>query len=470
MASQICILDDDPKFLRTISEELAESYTVRMVGTSQAFWNEFVPGRFDLIVLDMRLAREREGMDVLREVLRIDPLQQVAIATAYPDTETYLAAIQEGALIYLDKARVDPHTLALLFDATIQQGRLKRDCAASAQALERINPLEIVGSSGEARRLRAEIDRLSSPVLHRCPVLIAGETGCGRELVARNLHARAYPTTWRPMAIFSARGLPDEDCIRILLGGVFSNRRAARRGLLEDAHGGSLLVRDADTLSPRVLKTIYEAWSGREFLPAGDYSPRPLDARLFMTVGRRMPIMDSLNPGATESMDVSPLRERKEDVVPLALHFLDSLVRLGRDTPTAFSPEVANSLLSHHWPGNIAELRAAVEYAAVRAKSDGDTLLEPKHLPLINQRLNGRKPDRLWNLDYQEKRVQVEMVDAAIRELVTSNKTTLAKFLGIGVSTTLTRRMARCLEEYPDLANEFPATAKVFPSSSVPVN
>ena len=188
VASKICILDDDAAFLRSISVELEGAYNVVIAESISRFWAQFAPRLFDLIVLDMRLEGGKEGLDVLREIQRTDPFQPVVVATAYADTETYLEALQAGALLYVDKGRHSPAALALLLDAVIQQGRLRRDQAATMRALERSDPLELIGASDAIQRLRSDIEGVAKRL--RVPAVISGPPGSGRELVWASLSLR----------------------------------------------------------------------------------------------------------------------------------------------------------------------------------------------------------------------------------------------------------------------------------------
>lgn len=130
MASKICVLDDDHAFLQNLRLALAGGYEVDTFPDASGFREVLSPRSFDPIVLDMRLEGAKEGLSVLREIHRADPYQPVVVATAYADTDTYLETLQAGALLYLDKTRHTPASMALLFDAVIQQGSLRREQSA----------------------------------------------------------------------------------------------------------------------------------------------------------------------------------------------------------------------------------------------------------------------------------------------------------------------------------------------------
>jgi DNA-binding NtrC family response regulator len=467
VSRRICILDDDTAFLQDIVRELHGAFDVVVASSITNFRKIFMPNHFDLVVLDMRLDKDKEGLEILREVHRLDPFQQVVVATAYADTETYLDAIQAGALLYLDKKRLDPSALAMLFDAVIQQGELRRTCAASARALERMDPLDLIGSSEEARRLRAEIDRLSRNGQLPSLVVVCGEVGSGRELVARNLHARFKSASSRPIVVFSSQGLPAIDCLNEIFGTGSSGFAKGRRGLLEEAQGSALLLRAADALPNVVLEKIADVAARRSFSRVGGNFVRPLDAMIFLIGRDGEPFQKIFGKTSFETIEVAPLRERKEDIPLLASYFLDSLRRRGRESPRVFGSDVSNALLGHRWPGNVAELKSTLEYSALRATAGGEDVIQLHHMPFLDPR-SETFPDQSsghqWDMEYQEARIQVALADRAIRELATSNRTKLAKLLCVETPTTLSRRIERCLKRFPTLATEFPKAAEVFAS------
>lgn len=461
MASKICILDDDAAFLQSLCSELVGGYEVVAVDSITQFRQKIASDRFDLIVVDMRLEAGKEGLDVLREINRADPFQPVVVATAYADTETYLEALQAGALLYVDKSRHSSSALALLFDAVIQQGRLRKDQAAALRELRRMDPIEIMGTSEGIRGLRTDIDRLARR--EDTAVLISGEIGSGRELTARNLHGRRQGGFVRPLAVLLPQAIPIGDLQRMLLGCYVGGVR--RRGLLEDAHGSGLVVRNANRLPSEILALIVEAWEQHQFCPVGTNVQQSLESSLYFVCEDLAPVEAALVGHRSSIIRVPPLRDRKEDIALLATYLLDRMRHGGQERPLTLSPEATDAFLGHDWPGNVAELRATLEYASLKAIVERQTFISVRHLPEIyGQTASSRSHSSQfrWDLEYQEARTQVALVESAIRELATRNKTRLAVFLGVRTPTTLTRRIERCLRRYPDLAFEFIHTADAF--------
>jgi DNA-binding NtrC family response regulator len=458
VASKICILDDDPAFSQDLRKELADGYEVIAFPEANSFRAGFAPRRFELVVLDMRLELAKEGLEILREIQRIDPYQTVAVATAYADTETYLEALQAGALLYVDKTRHTTAALALLFDAVIQQGRLRREQAAACRILERMDPLEMVGASEPIRLLRARIDQVAQQVPRL--VVLVGETGSGRELVARNLHAKRFKGMVPPLSVLPRQNVPSADIHRLLAG----NRTVTGRqhGLLEDAHGAGLVVRCSDRLPRDILAFLLAAHQSKEFRMDSDSAPHPLDAALYLVCEQVEKIRPLVGDRPVEIIHIPPLRDRKEDIPLLTSYLIEEHRKRGREGSSTLDPSAMSALLAHDWPGNVAELKIALEYGSFRSLADGSEMIRAEHLPTVLRLPTESVLGRQWDLEYREARSQVELVEAAITELATTNKTRLAGFLHIQTPTTLTRRIERALDRYPTLRDEYRRTASAF--------
>lgn len=461
MPSRLCILDDDPAYLQDLKAEFSGNYEIDLVTSVPAFWEIFAPQRFALVVVDMRLEKDKEGLEVLRKLQAADPFQAVVVATAYADTETYLEAMQAGALLYVDKARHSAAVMAMLFDAVIQQGRLRRQQAATIRALERIEPVEIIGSSDAIRALRNDAERLSRHV--EAATIIVGEPGSGRELVARSIHLKRQAGLLKPLITFQAQELPAADLIKILIGQDIGS--AGRRGLLGDAHGTGLIVRGAEKLPAEVLTLIIESWARRWFRPAGASGQHPFESSLYFVCESASIVESALQRFRRDKIRVPALRDRKEDITLLALYFIDTMKGRGREQPTGLGPDAITALLAQEWPGNVAELKSALEYASLRASVEKAQAICEHHLPTLRPQARqtiDADSARRWDLEFQEARVQMALVNDAMTQLATTNKTKLASFLHVNTPTTLSRRIERGFVHYPNLVNDFPRVASAF--------
>lgn len=459
MSSEICILDDDTAFLQELQKEFDGAYRITVAHSENEFWEVYSPRRFDLIVTDMRLEVGKEGLEVLRKIQQMDPYQPVVVATAFADTETYLEALQAGALLYVDKTRHSTGALALLFDAVVQQGQLRRQQGVATGLLNRMYPSEMIGISEVIRKVREEIGKILSSGTQ--VVVISGEVGSGRELAARSHHTlRMRGRRVAPLAVLPPQNLPVGDIIRSLTGFVSGPGR--QRGLLEDAHGGGLVIRAADTLPDEVLKFLREAMRDRSFPMSELPAVHPLDSVLYLLCEDPGDLLKTFGTAGAATLRIPPLRERKADIPILSSYLLQVSRSAASNAPLSLAPPAGITLAAHDWPGNVSELKATLDYGAVLAACRKSPWIDVQDLPLRQAAAEGT-PERLrWDLAYLEARTQVSVAEAAIIECGTDNKSKLAEFLSVNTPTTLTRLMQRNLTRYPDLLQEFPKVAKVF--------
>jgi DNA-binding NtrC family response regulator len=312
-----------------------------------------------------------------------------------------------------------------------------------------------VGATEAIRSIRREIETVAAllpPI-----VVIAGETGSGRELAARNLHARRFKGIVPPLAVLPRQTVPAADTLRLLTG----QKAGASRGILEEAHGTGLAVRCADELSRRILEFLIGVQKDGRFQPGGGKPYHPLETSFYLICEDAEAALSVMAGQRVDVIQVPPLRDRKEDIPLLVAYLLEAHRQRGREGAGALDPSAMANLLAHDWPGNVAELRIVLEYGALRAMADGSKTICREHLAPAGV-ADGDAAARRWDLDYREARIQVELVEAAIEELATTNKTKLSGFLHVLTPTTLTRRIERALERFPELHDEFPRTADAF--------
>ena len=229
---------------------------------------------------------------------------------------------------------------------------------------------------------------------------------------------------------------------------------------MEEAHGAGLIVRCADQLPGDVLAFLIEALESGKFQVRGSKSAHPFYTTLYLICEGEQLVHSTVRKRVIEVVRVPPLRDRKDDIPLLASYLLEAQRKRGREGASALDPAAMSSLLAHDWPGNVAELRIALEYGALRAMANGSEVIRREHLALGDSA--GAADSRKWDLEYREAHMQVELVEAAIGELATTNKTKLSGFLHVQTPTTLTRRIERAFERYPELRNRFPKTAGAF--------
>jgi len=381
----LLIADDDPVALALLAEVLtAERYEVRAAagGAECVMLAEREP--FDLAIVDLRMPGTG-GLEVVRRLGAMQPGIPVIILTAFATIDTAIEAIREGASDYLSKPfRMEQ--LKIVVRRTLESRRLARENLQYRHELQdRFGVQNLVGQSPaivEVYKLVARVARLD------VTVLIQGETGTGKELVARAIHY-ASPRAAGPFVVIDCAGLPETLFESELFGherGAFTGALSSRRGLLETATGGTCLLDEIGELSPPLQAKLLRALQEQTIRRVGGNDWIPINVRMIAATNRdlRRRVQDG---GFREDLyyrlnvvtiAVPPLRERPEDIPLLAQHFLD---RFARATPTpvrGLARSTIEALRAHPWPGNVRELENAIERAVALSSSE---VLMPEDLP-----------------------------------------------------------------------------------------
>ena len=183
---KLLIVDDDKAFRDALTQQCNGRYRIEHAESAEMFRKAFRPYAFDLIVLDMRLEHDRDGLDILNEIMEVDPYQLVIVVTKYVDTETHIAAIESGAQLYLNKDEFSIPFIKQMIGVVLQQGHLRRRVASLEKRLAEVDSPDMVIGSPEMREIQQRINLVAAD--GKVSVLIRGESGTGKELVARNIH------------------------------------------------------------------------------------------------------------------------------------------------------------------------------------------------------------------------------------------------------------------------------------------
>lgn len=449
---QVLILDDDPAFRTAVREGLRGLFGVVEAGSEGEFRAVWRARRFDLLLLDMRLRRDREGLDVLREVFAQDECQPVIMVSAYGDTESAIEAVGAGAMMFLHKREFSPGLMGRMMEAVIEQGRLRRQVQGLRRQVWSGQPEMLLGSSAGIREA-AEALRVAAHDRDRWPVVLA-EQGSGASLAALLLHRAGEAAEGLFLEV--SAGAIEAD------GEVFFE---GNRSPWVQSEGGTLAVDGAEGLRQEL---------GRAVLKRGGVESRNVVFLLHEGAeGKRGGTWRTELPRwlarvSTLAVRLPPLRERREDIPLLAAHFLQGQRAGGHTTARSLSGAAMARLEAHHWPGNVRELRNAVEYAALQAAVSGRDEVAFEHLPdsLALPEASRRKSRRVAGDDWDYKltlaRAELELADRAIREKGIQQKTALAEALGYSDRFTFGRRLEKALRDFPVLAGEYEAVARMF--------
>ncbi len=331
-------------------------------------------GKWSILLVDLKMPG-MDGIQVLEEARRLQPDAAVVIMTAYATVDTAVAAIKRGAYDYLVKP-FDPEELSLLIQKIVSQQQLVHENAVLRKALRREYDFHDVVSKSPAMRQVFELARVAAP--SGSTVLILGESGTGKEVLARAIHEES-PRKEAPFVAVSCAALSESLLESELFGherGAFTGATARRKGKFEAAHGGTLFLDEIGDVSPKLQVDLLRVLEERKVQRVGGNEPVDVDVRIVAATNRdlrqavaagkfREDLFYRLN---VISIQLPPLRDRKEDVPLLVERFLELLaVELGKPL-TGVSAEALAALMAHAWPGNVRELRNVLERGAVVAQ------------------------------------------------------------------------------------------------------
>ncbi|WP_240911268.1 sigma-54-dependent transcriptional regulator [Paludisphaera soli] len=377
---------DDEAHLRDLMQmelpRLGHEVTVCPDGT--AALKALERGSYDAALLDIRMPGIT-GIEVLTQIKQLSPETQVILLTGHATVDTAVQALRLGAFDYLTK----PCKWAEL-EVILNRIAERRDLSNKTVALEsRLKAAEgaplLIGETPAMQQVKRLIETIAPT---DATVMILGETGTGKELVARNLHERS-DRTQRVFIPVNCGALPENLVESELFGhrkGAFTGAESNRKGLFEVANGGTLFLDEVGELDKSVQVKLLRFLESGEIRRVGENEPFRVDVRVVCATNRdlremvandhfREDLFFRLN---TFEIILPPLRERRYDIPELARHMLSRYAARRGLTETSISPEAVEVLTSHDWPGNIRELANAVERALILA---GNGPIRPEHLP-----------------------------------------------------------------------------------------
>ena len=367
--SHILIVEDEPvirgalrKLLERHDHQVAEAESVEQAcGTSLS--------EYDLVISDLRLPGA-PGTELISSA----GTTPVLIMTSYASLRSAVDAMKQGAVDYIAKP-FDHDEMVSAVERILGQKKTARPAARSTSMNKegsRNNAPALLGDSEAMNALRHRIERVAAS---DNPVLITGEAGSGKELVASIVHQQSSRHRG-PLITVSCAALPADQLESEIFGhekGAFAGAQANHRGLAESAHGGTLFLEDIDALPLEAQTRLLRLLADQEIRRVGSVEPRKVDVRVLAASQRDLPRL--IREGRLREdlyfrlnvleLKVPPLRDRQDDILPLAQHLLDGLCqRLGLESK-AFSDEAAEVLQNYYWPGNVRELGNVIERALI---------------------------------------------------------------------------------------------------------
>jgi len=389
-ACTVLIVDDEEGFRENVSEYLEmEGFKVLAAASGHSAVGLAQQQSVDVAVLDLMMPG-MDGIELMSELRRIDPLTQVLIMTAQGSVDTAVDAMRRGALDYLAKpARMDE--LAAVVARACESGRLARQNRAYRHAQRRHRrgvAEEVIARSESMRSIVRQAEALGGMTM---PVLIQGETGTGKEVVAELIHSSSDRADM-PLTVLNCAALPESLVDSELFGhekGTYTGASDARVGMIEVADGGTLFLDEIGDMPLEVQARLLRFLESGAFRRVGGRVERVVDARILAATNRDL--TEAASKGAFRldlyhrlrvyELAIPPLRQRREDVIPLADSALRAVAE-GCAQELSLAPAARESLLAYDWPGNVRELLHTIERAAFTAALAGCTDIQPAHLKL----------------------------------------------------------------------------------------
>lgn len=429
------IVEDDQR-MRELLEELftREGYFVNTAGSGEDAFDLLQKKAFDIVITDLRLS-DMDGISVLKRVKEFYPHTLVIVITAYGTVESAVEAMKLGAYDYIQKP-FDPERLLLVIKRAVDYTRLVRENLRLSTQLETCMAEELIGSSPQMAEVRRLLERVA-PL--DTTVVIEGETGTGKSLVARTLHRLSKRATEKFLSI-NCGALTESLLESELFGyekGAFTGAVRQKRGLFEAAHKGTLFLDEINNASPNMQIKLLKAIEEGKIFRIGSTEPVSVDVRII--AASNVPLKDEVENGRFRrdlyfrlkvvTITLPPLRERQDDIPLLAYHFLRRYCQKFQKDLKGFTPEVLNQLINYEWPGNVRELEFAIERAVIIEQSD---MISPLSLPpeLKGSQVFTKAERPVMRLEDMER----ELIRECLRRF-NGKKDLCAKTLGISQAT-----------------------------------
>jgi len=393
----VVVADDDPVFCKQVVRIIdSQADVIKVCHSGKEVFDLVARETVDLILLDLHLP-DIHGLKILEMVKAAKSDTEVVIITGHSSIDTAVAAIQQGAGNYLCKP-VKRHDLIIAVQTAWQKVLLRRENRWLRESLERHEQSDgITGQSPAIIELRKTIRKVA-PL--DCNVLIQGDTGTGKQLVARAVFQRSNRRD-RPFVTFNCGGFAEELIANELFGhekGAFTGATSTKIGLLESGNGGTVFLDEIGEMSLTMQAKLLHVIEEKRILRLGSITPIDLDIRIIAATNRHLREMSRQNAFREDlyfrlnvvTIELPPLAQRMEDLPLLISHFLNIYNRQFSKNITSVSPEAMEILMSYDYPGNIRELENILQRGL--ALSEEGTI-RPQHLPEDIRHFSFASPD-----------------------------------------------------------------------------
>jgi DNA-binding NtrC family response regulator len=373
----ILIVDDELSVRSSLQAWFQEEgYTVDVAACGKEALAKLTERNWDIFFLDIKMPG-MNGLELQQKIKKILPDSTIIIITAHASVDSAIAAMKAGAYDYLTKP-FDPDYVTILVRNAVERKKLVHETARLKKSLEKISSAkEIIGESPGIKRVMDLIKVVSEA---DSTVLINGESGTGKELVARAIHANSR-RRYHPIVTINCGALPESLLESELFGhekGAFTGAQHARKGKFEMADGGTIFLDEIGNISPKIQMEFLRVLEDKQFYRVGGNKEIEADFRTIAATNKDLAV--AIDQGEFRSdlyyrlnvftIEIPPLRERKDDIHLLAEHFLRIYASDMNKPIGSISPAAMDILKNYNWPGNVRELENAVERAVVICGGD----------------------------------------------------------------------------------------------------
>ncbi len=429
--ARILIVDDEMIIRESLQAWLErDGHEVHSVASGEEALEIIPRTRFDLVFLDIKL-EGISGLEVLKKMRDLDPDLAVVMITAYGSISTAVEAMKDGAQDYLLKP-FEPEELGVLIERIMEsKARARENLYLQEEHKERTRFESLIGQSAAMQDVFDFIKKIA-PV--ETTVLITGETGTGKELAARAIHTHSKRATG-PFVAVNCGALPEHLMESELFGhqkGAFTDAKTTKKGRLELAYGGTLFLDEIGEISNRMQIDLLRVLEERIFYRVGGTQPIEADFRVLAATNKDLHREVQQNNFREDlyyrlkvvTLDMPPLRNRKEDIPLLAEHFRQRFVQETNKEIDYISRQALDEMMLYDWPGNVRELENAIERAVVVGQ---DRYIQPEDLPIFSAAEKKTSNDSLQTVEKEHIRSTLEKYGWNISKS--------AKVLGIDRST-----------------------------------
>jgi DNA-binding NtrC family response regulator len=399
----ILIVDDDPVVRDSLGKWFeSEDFQVDICPGAHVALERLAHGRFDLALLDIKMPGV-DGIELQARLQEIAPEMPVIIMTGFASVETAVKALKNGAYDYITKP-FDPDELVHLVSNAIAHRRAEGEVVRLKENLQQVFPeTSLIGQSPQMKRVTELVETVAPT---DATVLITGESGTGKEVVARAIHA-ASPRRFNPMVTIHCGALTETLLESELFGhekGAFTGAQARKKGKFEVAEGGTVFLDEISDISLRTQTDLLRVLQEKEIVRVGDSHPVKVDFRAVAATNKRLEkqVEDGLfRPDLyyrlnVFTIDLPPLRARREDIPLLATHFISKLSAQMNRQPQRLSSAALEALVDYAWPGNVRELENSIERALLISRTPE---LEPGDFPFQTLRAEAASGRRLEDIE-----------------------------------------------------------------------